>query len=241
MSFPQFPKQRPSLSPRHAEIYAGQYRLNREGRTPATSLSSRLERWMHRQVAADVAEGAAGATLEIGAGTLNQLGYEPKASPYDIVEPFLELFEGSMLLARVRDVYRDIRAVPGDLRYSRITSIATFEHLPDLPEVIGRAGLLLASGGTLRVAIPSEGTLLWGLGWRLTTGIEYRLRYGLDYGVLMRHEHLNTAAEVRAVLGYAFRNLRGKVFGFSRGLSLYQFYIARDPDLSRCAELADPR
>jgi hypothetical protein len=236
--FPQFPKQRPPLPPRHAEIYANHYRLNRHGRTAATSLSSRLERWMHRQVAGDAARGRVGGTLEIGAGTLNQLGYEPGSAPYDIVEPFRELYQDSSLLSRVRNVYNDIREVPADARYARITSVATFEHLTDLPAVAGRAGLLLAPGGTLRVAIPSEGTLLWTLGWRLTTGIEYRLRYGLDYGVLMRHEHVNSAVEVREVLRFAFRRVEERVFGLSRALSFYQFYAASDPDPARCAELA---
>ena len=235
MSFERFPKQRPPLPERYAAIYASHYKLNRQGLTPATSLSGRMERWLHRKVAEDLqGETRTRSTLEIGAGTLNQLALEPAVGPYDIVEPFTELFERSPLLQRVRSVYADIRAVPAERRYDRITSVATFEHLCDLPTVVARAALLLAPAGALRVAIPSEGTPLWRLGWRLTTGLEYRLKYGLDYGVLMRYEHVNTAAEIEEVIRYFFRTVACRVFGLARKLSFYQFYVARDPDLARC-------
>lgn len=236
MSFERFPKQRPALPEPYARIYASHYQLNRKGLTPATSLSRRMERWLHRRVAADLAGAQrTRSTLEIGAGTLNQLAHEPAVGPYDIIEPFRELFEGSALLSRVRSVYSDIRDVPVHSRYDRITSVATFEHLCDLPTVVARAGRLLAPGGTLRVAIPSEGTPLWKLGWLLTTGLEYRVKYGLDYGVLMRYEHVNSAAEVAAALRYFFGKVTRRVFGVSPALSFYQFFTATDPALDRCA------
>ena len=125
------------------------------------------------------------------------------------------------------------RLLPGN-RYDRITSVAVFEHICNLPEVVARAGLLLNTGGTLRVSIPSEGTWLWTLGWRMTTGLEFRLRYGLDYGVLMKHEHVNTAAEIEEVLRHFFSNLRVEVFGLSRGVSFYRFYECAGPDRQRC-------
>src|SRR5207249_3178351 len=53
----RFPKTRPTLPPKLAAIYTRQYLENRAGATPAASLSQRLERWLHRQVAADVAAG----------------------------------------------------------------------------------------------------------------------------------------------------------------------------------------
>ena len=124
---------------------------------------------MHRKVAADVRRRRNFTTLEIGAGTLNHLGYEPSSKSYDIVEPFEELYKGSPNRSRVANVYPDLDQIAGR-HFDRIISIATFEHLCNLPSVVARSGLLLAPGGTLRVAIPSEGTLLWTLGWKLTTG-----------------------------------------------------------------------
>src|SRR5207248_2443774 len=99
-----------------------------------------------------------------------------------------------------------------------------FEHYCNLPDVISECRRVLAPGGVLRVAIPSEGTVLWTLGWKLTTGLEFRLKYGLDYGALMKHEHVNTAAEIDAVLRSFFKTVNRSVFGISRALSFYQFF-----------------
>src|SRR4051812_40706071 len=107
----RFPKTRPSLPPKLAAIYTRQYLENRAGATPAASLSQRLERWLHRQVAADVVGGASRPTLEIGAGTLNQLNFEPANPAYDIVEPFEELYRDSLLKGRIRRVFADMAEV----------------------------------------------------------------------------------------------------------------------------------
>lgn len=227
----RFPKTRPQLSPELAAIYVRQYQENRSGETTAASLSQRLEAWMHRQVAADVAKGGAKPTLEIGAGTLNQLAYEPQGAAYDIVEPFSELFAASPLRTRVRDVFADMAEVPAERRYARITSVAALEHICDLPRVLARAALMLEPGGSLRSAIPSEGGLLWRLGWSLTTGLEFRLRHGLDYGELMAHEHVNSAVEIETLIRALFDDVRIRSFGVGRQLSLYRFVEAREPKL----------
>jgi len=235
--FANFPKVRPLLPEAHQRIYMRHYKENRSGHTPASSLAQRMERWLHSRVAADLPAGGDGIdTLELGAGTLNQLGHEAAVGPYDIVEPFASLYADSPLLPRVRHVYADIAEVPTDARYDRITAVATFEHICNLPEVIARSALLLNPGGTMRVSIPSEGTPLWTVGWMMTTGLEFRLRHGLDYGVLMRHEHVNTAAEIELLLRHFFKSVDRSVFGLSRALSLYQFYACGSPDLQRCRE-----
>jgi hypothetical protein len=178
----RFPKRRPELPEAYRSIYVDHYKRNRAGASTASSLAIKMEAWMHRKVAADVS-GARNnfTTLEIGAGSLNHLGYEPSSQPYEVVEPFEDLYEGSPYRTRVAAVYRDLDDI-ADRQFDRIISIATFEHLCDLPSVVARCGLLLAPCGNLRVAIPSEGTLLWTLGWKLTTGVEFRLRHGLSYG-----------------------------------------------------------
>lgn len=226
----RFPKVRPSLPPEIERIYVEQYRANRSGATAAASLAQRLERWLHRRVAADVErDRAARATLEIGAGNLNQLRHEPTVGPYDVVEPFAELYRDAPGRDRVRTFFADVSEVPGERVYDRITSVAAFEHICNLPEVIARCARLLADGGTLRVSIPSEGTLPWTLGWKLTTGLEFRARHGLDYGTLMRHEHVNTALEVERLLRHFFDRVRLEVFGLSRSWSLYQFLECAGP------------
>jgi hypothetical protein len=235
--FEAFPKTRPELPPEYRQAHRANYLDNRRGTSPASAVSLRIEKWMHRQVARDVsAESTGPPTLEIGAGTLNHLRYEPPRGRYDIVEPFAELYEAADGIERVHTVYRDIAEIPLDPRYERIISIATFEHVCDLPDMVARCGLLLASGGRLRLAIPSEGTLLWALGWRCLTGLEFRLRRGLDYGVLMRHEHVNTAREIEEVLGWFFTSVRCRTLGPSRALSFYQFFNCEAPRIARCLD-----
>jgi len=232
--FDRYPKTRPELPEEFAAIYHAQYKENRKGGSRASALSQKMEGWLHRKVAADVVGGGGGkSTLEIGAGTLNQLPYEPQSAAYDIVEPFEALYEDATLAGRVRTFYGDVRDVPREHRYDRITAVAAFEHICNLPEVVARSSLLLKENGVLRVAGPSEGTLLWTLGWKTTTGLEFRIRYGLDYGVLMRHEHVNTAREIEEVLRYFFGRIATQVFGLTRRFSLYQFHECTEPDKER--------
>jgi hypothetical protein len=234
--FENFPKTRPVLPKEIADIYATHYKANREGATTASSLAQKMESWLHKQVAKDVAAGKnpKKTTLELGAGRLNQLRYEPSVDVYDIVEPFTSLFKESKTLKKSRNVYADIAEIPEHYRYDRITSIAVFEHICNLPEVIARSACLLSSQGVFRASIPSEGTWLWTLGWKLSTGLEFRLKHGLDYGLLMKHEHVNTADEIDEVLNYFFKVVSHKVFGISRGISLYRYYECYEPDLERC-------
>ena len=236
--FAKFPKIRPPLPKEIRDIYLAHYKSNREGQTTASSLAHKMESWLHKQVAKDVAncQNPRRATLELGAGTLNQLKYEPDVQSYDIVEPFHDLYRSSPLLAKIRNTYSDISEVPTHCRYDRITSIAVLEHICNLPEVVAQSGLLLAENGTFRASIPSEGTLLWTLGWKLTTGLEFKLKYGLDYSSLLKHEHVNTAKEIEEVLDYFFEQIKCKVFGLSKSLSFYRFYECRNARAERCCE-----
>ncbi len=233
--FENFPKTRSVLPPEFQAIYADQYKENRDGGSKASGIAQKLESWMHRNVAADVQSGTEKATLEIGAGTLNQLPYEPKSKPYDIIEPFHSLFESSPLKDRIRNVYDDISEIPAGTKYDRIISIAAFEHICNLPEVIARSGLLLADGGNLRCGIPSEGTIMWKLGYTFSTGLEFKRKYNLDYEVLMRHEHVNTAREIEEVLRHFFADVEVKVFGVAKAISFYQFYACKQPQFERCS------
>jgi len=149
-----------------------------------------------------------------------------------VVEPFSALYAESPHRHRLRDIYADMAEIPPDRRYARITSVAALEHICDLPVVLARAALALQPGGRLLAAIPSEGGLLWKLGWSMTTGLEFRNRHGLDYGVLMAHEHVNTAAEIEALVSALFESFQVRAFGLGRQLSLYRFLAASRPRLS---------
>ncbi len=230
--FDTFPKLRPELPPEYQEIYEEQIKRNRAGEAGVVRLSSRMERWMHREVAKFVVS-APGQVLEIGAGTLNHVPYEETAIRYDIVEPFTALYESSPHLERVDNRYADISQIPPRAKYQKILSIAVLEHICDLPKLLRQAIQHLSPGGELLAAVPSEGTLLWKLGWKLTTGIEFRLRHGLDYGVVMRHEHVNTGSEIESVLRALFTDVEASCLGLSSELSLYRCFRCRGPKAKR--------
>lgn len=233
--FAKFPKQRPRLPEAYQAIYDDFYYRNREGQYATTSLSRKLESWLHLKVAEDVRKSGAKNTLEIGAGTLNQLKYEPEGARYDVVEPFVKLYENSPYRNRVDTFYADISEIPPGKQYDRILSVATFEHITNLPEVVARAALLLKSGGTLRTSIPNEGKWPWRLG-TMVTGAEFSARYHLNYQVIMRHEHVNTADEIESILDYFFAKNHHSVFGLNKTLALYRFYESYEPKVNRAQE-----
>lgn len=231
-----YPRHRPPLPPAQQAIYVQEYRRNRQGADAVTSLAQKAESWMHRQIAAENSKG--GDVLEIGAGSLNHLPYErERAGGYDVIEPFSALYEDSAHRHLIRDFYPDISVLPKERRYGRIISIAVLEHLSDLPAVIARAALHLREDGLFQAAIPSEGGFLWGLGWRLTTGLSYRLRTGHSYATLMRHEHINEAAEIITLIRHFFADVTIRRFPLpANHLSLYACIRAKKPRSERCRD-----
>lgn len=221
-----FPKKRPSLSSAHEACFKHEYKMNREGETGLIGgLALRLEQWMHKKVSqCDFV----GDTLEVGAGTLNHLVFEKNEYAYDIVEPFQELYlDKKDESSRIRSFYRSIIDIPGDIKYDRIISIATMEHMTNLPKELELIHEKLTTEGVLQVGIPTEGGILWGLAWRLTTALSYKIRTGLSYSALMRHEHVNTADEILSLVKHYFGNVEVKRFPFnSKHLSFYTYFSA---------------
>jgi len=191
---------------------------------------------MHVLSASDARNAAGGSvTLEIGAGNLNQLAFEQPGLRYDIVEPEPWLYRDSPFRNRIGKAYRRLSEVPLIPLYDRILSTAVFEHVPELPELVARTALLLKPGGMLRAGIPNEGRLGFRLGMAVK-GWEFRRKYGLEYGILMRYEHVNTADEIEAVLKTFFISCRRRLFGPNADLALYRFYACSKPR-TRCASL----
>lgn len=135
----------------------------------------------------------------------------------------------------MRSRFDDIDEAKTHGPYDRITNVAVFEHIMDLPIVVARSALLLKPEGTMRVAIPNEGTLLWKLG-AIVTGHEFKKRYGLSYQVLMRYGHVNTAADIEGVLKVFFANAKCQVFGVYKALGFYRFYECSEPDVAAARE-----
>jgi len=232
-----YPRSRPALSPNHEKIYRHEYKAALDGETFFTALSRRVDGWMHRRVAVGAGTGA---TLELGAGNLNHLSYETRGwdlSSYDIVEPQEYLYQKHTDIQSIRNVYNDIDQVPDGNKYRRIISIAVLEHVQNLPTTVARCALRLQQNGTFQHGFPSEGGILWGAAWRLTTGLSYRIRTGLSYRVVMRHEHINTAPEIVSIINHFFNNVHLKRFPlpFFHG-SLFTHIHATNPKIGVCEE-----
>lgn len=76
---------------------------------------------------------------------------------------------------------------------------------------------------------------MWALSWRLGRDLPMRLRAGLDYGELMRHEHVSTANEILAVVRAFFRNVSVGWWPLPHlQASLYGYVEANNPDLDFC-------
>jgi hypothetical protein len=233
--FDIYPKKRIELPEKYRKIYKEHYKKNREGETSASGLARKMETWLHKKIASDLKNNFEKSTLEIGAGTLNQLKFE-QTKHYDIIEPYKELYSGSPLLSRIKRIFTDIDEIDLNEKYDRITSVATFEHIVDLPKVVAKTCLLLNSEGSLRTSIPNEGTFLWTLGWMLTTGIEFKMKYGLNYRTLMRYEHVNTAREIEQILHYFYAKNKCSCFGISKGIAFYRFYESSEPRIDVAKE-----
>ena len=230
-----YPRQRPPLPAKIAALFEREYAENLHARGLAQALSKSLERWMHRKVARPSDRGR---VLELGAGTLNHVQYEISADRYDIVEPRPHLYRDSPMLARIGSQYGDTDSIPAGESYDRIVSVACLEHLTDLPFVVARCGLMLGARGLFQAGIPMEGGFLWGLGWRISTGLSFRLRHGLDYGEIMRHEHVSDASEIVSVVQHLFSRVTLKMFPLPvRHLSLYCYLEAQTPLLDRCSAI----
>jgi SAM-dependent methyltransferase len=216
-------KSRPQLPSAYQKIYADAYKSNRQGKGLASYLAQKMESWMHKEVAKSKFE--QNIVLELGAGTLNHYKYESSSQPtYDIVEPFTSLYQDASELNYIRSVYSDISMIPNENKYDRIISIATYEHVLDLDNLLVKSKELLKSDGLHVVAIPNEGHFMWTMGWFCTTGLAFRLKHGLDYSVIMKHEHVNTANEIENLLNYHYKIEKCNVFGVSKKLCLYRVY-----------------
>ena len=252
--FDNFPKTRKPLPSEYQKIYESFYKSNRNGETTASGAAQKMERWLHRKVANDT-QGISGyKTLEIGAGTLNQLSYEKDFRHYDIIEPFAALYKDSANLSKIHKIYNDMSEIVDEFHimnefadnnsngggglslYDRIISCAVLEHILDLPTLVANACLLLQDDGVFSASIPSQGRFLWTLGYKATTGLEFRLKYKLNYDVIMNYEHINNQKEIIQICKYFFKNVKKSLFGISDELSLYTHLSCRNADKQKALE-----
>tara|TARA_B100001057_G_scaffold453779_1_gene498872 strand:+ start:1832 stop:2554 length:723 start_codon:yes stop_codon:yes gene_type:complete len=204
----QYPKNRVALSPRLEKIYKKIYIENRKGTGLANKISSYLESWMHKKIEKRIKNKKISKSLEIGAGTLNHLDYVNNFEHYDVIEPAKWLYTDTKSKKLIKNYYSDIFEISASEKYDRVLSIATLEHVLDLPKLIEQSKQLLNKGGIFQAAIPCEGEFAWYCGWKFGTGIAFWLKHGLNYEELMKFEHVNNLNEISKIIKFYFKNIK---------------------------------
>ncbi len=217
-----FPKKRIKLSNEYQLAHNDNYSKNRNNINIDHKLSGFAESWIHKIIAKNNFNKKI--ILEIGAGNLNHYIYEKNHETYDVVEPWSELLNNSPNIKFINNKYNLMQDIKKKNYYERIISINTFEHLENLVEDIKVIKSLLSKSGVLQVGIPCEGELAFKIGWLFTTGLFFRLRYGLDYGKIMKFEHVNTFEEIYELLKYNFKNVRLVRSRFILPIKNFSFY-----------------
>ena len=151
--------------------------------------------------------------------------FEKNFDYYDVVEPksFLINRAEKNSIDLIRNTYKSIDEISGENIYEKIIAIAVLEHLDELDNFLKKVSKLLKPKGRFIVQIPAEGEFLWWLSWRLTTGLDFWLKYKLDYGVIMRFEHKNTAKNIISLLDKYFYILNSYSYTFN--FKNCRFYI----------------
>lgn len=226
-----FPKQRPILDEEYKKILQDAYINSREGKSLFTKCSLKFEEWMHRKVSQSP---ILFPVLELGAGTLNHLKFESSPGDYFAVEPQKILYINKPRIKYIKEIYSSINDVPDNLKFSRIISVATLEHITTLPAVVARAATLLNSNGEFRAGIPTEGGFLWYLAWRFGTGLGFFLKYKKSYAPFQQYEHINNSDEIIKVIKIFFKDVYFIRYPFNfKHCSFYTYIHAKNPNIEK--------
>jgi hypothetical protein len=214
----KFPKVREPLSRQTKKIFNKEYLNNRKN-----ILSQISESWMHLSIKGRNSKKII-SSLEIGAGNLNHLKYEGAKNllNYSIIEPKKFLLKDNKDLKIVK-IYQNLNQVKKKSVH-RIISCAVLEHLTDLPKFLVLSSKCLKKKGYQSHSIPCEGYPLWHLAWNIVSGVPFKIRTGLDFREIQKHEHVNNYNEIIALIRYFYKEVKIKFsypFFLTPYLSLY--------------------
>jgi SAM-dependent methyltransferase len=216
----RFPKKRITLSDEYLKVYTEHYIANRGGVGFTNSLGQKMESWLHRKASNKMGCDI----LELGAGNLNHVKYERSFINYDIIEPFKDLYQNSADIKKIRNIFSSTSDV--NHKYDKIISIATLEHLTNLPNEIELCKNLLKPNGIFQIGVPCEGEFAFKFASFLTSGLSFKLKYNLDYKKIMEYEHINSLDEIMTIVEHNFKiiNFCRSPFIFPiKNLSFYAF------------------
>jgi hypothetical protein len=58
----------------------------------------------------------------------------------------------------------------------------------------------------------------------------------LDYDIIIRHEHINTADDIENILKYFFKKISVKLLGINKTFAFYRYYECKEPYIEKAKE-----
>lgn len=144
---------------------------------------------------------SAGVVLDLGCGDGHHVPYLHQGETC----LGLDIDRRSLLAARAAHpdffvAQSDIGSLPlADASVHDVISVYSLEHILHLDFGLEEVRRVLAPGGALYVAVPSEGSLPWTLGRRLTTARRFA-REGMDYLRAQEIDHVNCIWQIDKTL-----------------------------------------
>jgi ubiquinone/menaquinone biosynthesis C-methylase UbiE len=150
--------------------------------------------------------------LEVGAGTGQHLDYVKHSYDEYVLSDISD-----DLLAKARKNHEgkdnlkfeiaDATNLPyADNSFDRLVSIYNLEHLPNPHDVLQEWTRVVKTGGTISIAIPTEGSLAWNTGRYLTSRRSFK-KEGLDLDYIISREHINACYRLVALIKHYFPNV----------------------------------
>jgi SAM-dependent methyltransferase len=208
-----WPKKIPELSAEQVEIKKDFMKYWHEVLPQKYGL---LEKFNHGFSARNARHGQK--VLEIGAGLGEHIAYEPLMGvEYYAMEILPKMAEA------IKQRYPIVKVVTGDCEkptnfdnnfFDRIIAVHVLEHLNNLPATIREMRRILKNGGEFNVIIPCEGGWLYSLARFVSAERLFKKRYNMDYGWLIRSEHVNKPNEIIEEITREFEIKKIRFFPF---------------------------
>ncbi len=154
--------------------------------------------------------------LEVGPGSIEHLDYNStKPKKYilaDIRQDFLDISENRLKYYNIKNVkkirVRDINIPLQDNSIDILISFHQFEHIYRLDEYLKEIKRILKPNGLIVGAVPTEGSLAWGLGRCLTSNRYVKKNMNFNYNKIICWEHPNFVNKIKNLLDRKFKKIK---------------------------------
>lgn len=157
-----------------------------------------------------------GVILDVGSG----MGYHLKFEKVSNDRKYICLDRDPSMLSKIK--YKNVSTMIGtcseislkDKSVDVVIASHIFEHLPNLRSDLNEIDRVLKDDGLLIVVLPCDPGFLWRI-LTFMTPSRWRLKkHGIDYDLVMKHEHVNTFSKCRKILRQKFVTTNETFFPF---------------------------